>query len=178
MTVDQVIAHLESRIGPVEETGIEPQDIEAMIDTALERTKEWVLENGHQADLERTEDVALGAEGECDIPTDILAGRVTGINHESTPYDFTRLGDRGSLQFTFADDFGYYAVEAGKIWTKGPRTVQGPLTGNAAVTGIFKPTLGTLDGKLEPYFHDQMAELAGERMKENPVGRDAREGGS
>jgi hypothetical protein len=172
VNIAQAIAHLESRFGPPEETGIEPHDVEDWIPTALERAKEWAVEHGHEADFQRQDSVALGAQGESVIPSDMLAGRVTCINHANSLYDFTNVGSRAGLQFVFASVIGCYAVESGKVWTKAPAGLGDPLSGDLLITGIGAGTLGTLKAAAEPYFLDLLTEIAAERKKLNPIGRD------
>ncbi len=174
MTINEAILHLESRFGPREETGIRPEDVEDWIPTALERTKEWALANGHRADVQKQAAVALDGEGAAAIPTDMLAGRITCINHASTPYDSMEVGVRGDLQFVFADGFLHHALESGKVYTKPPTGIGDPLTGDLLITGLFPVTLSDLTAshKLTPYFLDQLQELAAERKKIDPIGPD------
>lgn len=175
MNVAQCIAHLESRFGIREETGIQPEDIEDWIGTALERTKEWALENGHKADLQREDTILLSAgdattPSSAAIPSDMLGGRITRVRHASSAYDFSDIGSVGRLALVFADGFGYFAIDQAKVFMKGPAGAADPLDGSGVVTGIFAPVLGTLPAKLTPHFLDELVELAAERKHINPVG--------
>lgn len=167
MNFAQAIAQMESRFGPVEQTGVEPQDWEAIIPDALERTKEWAYANGHRADFIRQDPVALGAEGEAAIPTDMLAGRVTRISHADSLYDFAMVPDRASLKFVSVKEIGHYCVDTGKVWT----ILNGVFpTGNLLIEGLFDAALGTLPSKMDPYFFENLAELGRERLGIDPIG--------
>jgi hypothetical protein len=182
MNVAAVIAYIESRFGLLEELGIFSQDVEAWIPTALERTKQWAIANGHKADLQRQDTLTLDTVEDAlvasvAIPTDMLSGQITRVNHASSAFDYAPVGQKAGFAIIFADVFGHYCEESGRIWAKGPVNGDDPLAGDLLVTGIFAPVLGTLPDKLTPYFLDQMGELAGERTKTNPAGPDAAQAG-
>lgn len=177
LTVPQVVAHLESRYGLLEELGIYSQDVQAWITTALERTKEWAVENGHAVDFQREDTITLDAGDDtipssADIPTDMLSGRLTRVRHTSSNYDFTDAGSLGRLALIYADAFGYFAIEQGKVFLKGPTGAADPLDGDALVTGVAAPALGSLLDKYIPHFLDELTELAAERKHVEKIGPD------
>jgi hypothetical protein len=172
VNVAQAIAHLESRFGPPEETGIEPQDVEDFINTALLRTTEYEAEGINAADFQRTDDLPLEGDGSATIPADFLPGYISRINHSSSLFDFVVLANRGEFVFQFCSEFGFASIEDGKVHTKAPAGTDDPLTGNLAVQGIAIPTLGALLTKFEPHFLDLLTEITAERKKLNPIGRD------
>jgi hypothetical protein len=171
MTPAEAIAYLEGRFGPREETGIESEEMESWIPSALERLTEYVAEGPHARDLQREDPLALDADGAAAVPADFLTGYISRVTHASSPFEFVILTDRAEFDFQACKVFGLAAVENAKIYTKAPDD-GATLDGDIKVTGLFIPTLAALPVKFQPDFLDLLVEIGLERLKANPVGRD------
>lgn len=174
MNKAQAVAHLESRIGPREEINVESEDMEDYINSALQRTTEDLATSVHASDFQREDAIVLDGAGAAAVPADFLPGYIIRISHASDPNDFIILENKGEFNFVSCTEFSYASIETRKIYTKPKDGVDAPLTGNLNVEGIFIPAIGALDDKYEDIFLNHLTEIAAERLKLNPIGRDKR----
>ena len=75
MTIDQVVALTEARVGPRELTNIESEELEAMIDAARNRAAREAYKAGFRSLTEKVYSLTLDANGRADFSsqTDLLA---------------------------------------------------------------------------------------------------------
>jgi hypothetical protein len=173
MNTDQAIALTEARIGPREITNIEGEEVEAWLNSARQRFAREKLEEGSK-DYQRTDPLTLGLDGSVALPADAFEESVSRVTHASDTLPFVMMETREAFDYDGSGEYSLCAVENRKIYTKPKRGVDAPLSGDIMATIIFIPTLGTLLAKDEGRFVDHCAELAQERWKFNPVGKDSK----
>lgn len=177
MTADQLIAYTEARVGPRELTNIEPEELEAMIDTARNRAAREAYKAGYRSLTEKVYNLTLDANGKADFSaqTDLLPESIpvcNDIQHATVnaavglPFDI--LPNVGMLKAVHPDsELAYAAVGDQAVYTAYPA---GTLAnGSTLLVRANKiPTLGAWPSQISDRLIDAMVELHGERMKALP----------
>lgn len=166
MNKPEAIAHLESRVGHREVTGVEPGDVDDWIETALKRVTERNAKGPHKTDFLAT-DVPLNlVGGVVDLPADILPGYVTRITSDPFPTDgfshpFELKKNRTQFSYSLCREFPLAAVEGSKVYCT--REGEDSLNMGILLTGIRVPALADLLTKYNDEFIDALVEVFKER---------------
>ena len=163
MTREDAIAHLESRVGRREETGVQPGDVDDWIETALHRVTEKNAMGPHKADFQGERQLTL-VDGVVAVPTDMLPGYISRITGDGLDVPFELKKNRTEFAYMLCREFPLAAVEAKQIYCEGtdPST---PLNINILATGIVVPDLDNLLTKYDDDFYDELAKVFGDRPK-------------
>jgi hypothetical protein len=182
MNTAQAIALLEARIGPRENTNIESEEVEAWLNTALQRLSREKYEEGSK-DYQRDETLTLGLDGSVALPDDAYADPadeekrirpVTRVTHSSDGLPFVWMDSREDMDYDACGEYSLFTIENRTIYTKPKRGETTVVSGDITATIIIIPVLGSLLAKDEGRFIDTVTEIGHERLKLNPIGRDSR----
>jgi hypothetical protein len=173
MNIARAIALLEARIGLREVTNIESEEVEAWLNTALQRLGREKFDDKIK-DYQIEDALTLGLDGSVALPEDAFEDSVSRITHESDTYPFVMAANREEMDYDACGEYSLATVENRKIYTKPKSGVAAPLSGDINVTYFIIPTIGGLLDKDEGRFMDLVVEIAHERIKINPIGRDTR----
>jgi hypothetical protein len=183
MNIVQAIALLEARIGPREVTNIESEEVEAWLNTALQRLSREKYEQGSK-DYQLDETLTLGGDGSVALPDDAYADPadeekrirpVTRVTHASDSLPFVWMDSREDMDYDACGEYSLFTIENRTIYTKPKRGSETTvLSGDITATIIIIPALGSVLAKDEGRFIDIVTEIGHERLKLNPIGRDSR----
>lgn len=175
MTIGEAVALTEARVGRRENTNIESEEVEAWLTTSRQRFAREKFEEKCK-DYQREDTLTLGLDGSVAIAADAFEDSVSRVTHASDTLPFVKCESREDFDYDASGQYGLYAVENRKIYTKPKRGETTILSGDILATIIFIPTLGAILTKDEGRFIDHCVEVAQERWKFNPVGRDSKSG--
>ncbi|MGA9771663.1 MAG: hypothetical protein WBV94_21715 [Blastocatellia bacterium] len=173
MNTDQVIAYVESRVGPREVTSIEPEEIEAMIPAARTRAAREAWKEGFRGLTDKVYSLTLDANGKADFSaqTDLLPESVPLCNdiqhatvNAAVGLPFEILASVGALKAVRpTSQLAYAAVGEQAVHARYPA---GTLTnGSTLLVRANKiPTLGAWPTQIEDRLLDAVVELVKERM--------------
>src|ERR1041384_1313812 len=149
MNLADLAASVRDRLG---DSTIPLRTIEIGGDAGLRQIAENFAHGPHATDFQREATLTLDADGAVEVPADFLPGYISSVSHEDLDVEMVMMKTRQEIQYQLCTEFGLYAIEQGKIFTKPPASYQGGdiLAGDILATGIAVPTLATLKGKYNP----------------------------